>query len=570
MIWKSRAKVNEKRWRTRILIATAVILIGALPALRFGPRLASHWEQYRLISEARGLLAKDEYRKAALCLRRTLELNTNHLEATRLFGGMAEKLGRPEAITLRERASHLAPNSFEDAEAWGSLAQRIGDQQSTREALRIMERTGPNRAGYHLILARMAQAEGQRGEARGHFLAALQAEPKNDEVQLEAAELDLEATVPAIQQEAQKNLERLRALPRFHLPALRALAAYEGRKGRLELALPLTKELIADPGATFSDRLMHLSALHATDNPHFAAYLNDLEEEAKGKPGPTALLLGWLDVHSLDMLSRDLAEKLPPEMTAKPPVALKLVENCVLLSDWKKLLKLTEHAEWGESEYLRLAYLSRSLAETGEAAEAEAKWKAAVAAVAQQPDHLDELAQLAAAWRWRARQEALLWYIAGISKRPQAALQTLALTYSRAHDTRNLLRALASLLALSPGDFPLKNNWAMTALLMRSDLDRATEAAREVYEARPTDPHAAATYAFALFTNDRTDDALEVMRKLTPEQLAAPSIAAYYGLLLAALRDPEAPKYLDLARNAKLLPEEEQLITKARRNFQEQ
>ena len=107
------------------------------------------------------------------------------------------------------------------------------------------------------------------------------------------------------------------------------------------------------------------------------------------------------------------------------------------------------------------------------------------------------------------------------------------------------------------------------AAALETDLDRAQAAARELYDAQPADPHAAATYAFALYTARRTDDALEVMRKLPPAQLQIPGIAAYYGLLLAAVRDPEAAKYLGLAQGARLLPEEEAIVRKAQVSLRE-
>ena len=54
------------------------------------------------------------------------------------------------------------------------------------------------------------------------------------------------------------------------------------------------------------------------------------------------------------------------------------------------------------------------------------------------------------------------------------------------------------------------------------------------------------------------------MRALNTTQLHDPSVAAYYGVLLAAAGDAEgAREYLKLGASAKLLPEEKALITKA-------
>jgi hypothetical protein len=54
------------------------------------------------------------------------------------------------------------------------------------------------------------------------------------------------------------------------------------------------------------------------------------------------------------------------------------------------------------------------------------------------------------------------------------------------------------------------------------------------------------------------------MDKLTPDQLRDPSLAMYYGVVLAAAGQKEkAQEYLRRASEAKLLPEEKALVVKA-------
>ena len=53
------------------------------------------------------------------------------------------------------------------------------------------------------------------------------------------------------------------------------------------------------------------------------------------------------------------------------------------------------------------------------------------------------------------------------------------------------------------------------------------------------------------------------MNTLSVEQLNNPTIGAYYGICLAAVRDEKARPYLDFAKQANLLPEEKALVDKA-------
>jgi len=55
------------------------------------------------------------------------------------------------------------------------------------------------------------------------------------------------------------------------------------------------------------------------------------------------------------------------------------------------------------------------------------------------------------------------------------------------------------------------------------------------------------------------------MSQLTPDQLHDPSVAAYYGILLAAAgQNDAATEYFGRAEKAKLLPEEEELVAQAK------
>jgi hypothetical protein len=65
--------------------------------------------------------------------------------------------------------------------------------------------------------------------------------------------------------------------------------------------------------------------------------------------------------------------------------------------------------------------------------------------------------------------------------------------------------------------------------------------------------------------------AVKVMSQLTPEQLHDPSIAAYYGIVLAgAGQNDAAREYFALAEKAPLLPEEEELVTRAKASLARQ
>jgi predicted Zn-dependent protease len=116
-----------------------------------------------------------------------------------------------------------------------------------------------------------------------------------------------------------------------------------------------------------------------------------------------------------------------------------------------------------------------------------------------------------------------------------------------------------------PGDPAMRNNFSQIALLLKVETVRACGMARDLHEAHPHDAAYASTYAFGLFQSGDVKAAIKTMSQLTPEQLHDPAIAAYYGIFLAAAGYAAAAReYFELAEEAKLLPEEQNLVAQAK------
>jgi Flp pilus assembly protein TadD len=110
----------------------------------------------------------------------------------------------------------------------------------------------------------------------------------------------------------------------------------------------------------------------------------------------------------------------------------------------------------------------------------------------------------------------------------------------------------------------VQNNFAQVALLLDADSERARRIAAELVRKEPANAAYVSTYAYSLLSAGDAAGALQAMQRLSDEQLQQPSIAAYYGIILAAAGDKRtAAQYLDRSREAFLLPEEKALVAKA-------
>ncbi len=299
--------------------------------------------------------------------------------------------------------------------------------------------------------------------------------------------------------------------------------------------------------------------------PEFEAALKNVQTAAAAKPEETASLLLWMQRNDRAADALVWAAELPAQTKAVPVVSAALGFCGVAVQDWPGLEKLVVKADWGALDFLRRALLARVFKERGNADLARTTWRDAVTTAARQTDGLLRLLRVAESWQWGEEARDIYWALADDPVTRQSALQQLYRDYSSAGDTAGLNRVVARLSELDPGSDILKNNRLIYSLLSGDRSAANLALARALYLKEPTNAAFTSTYAFALYVSGRTGEAVATMNTLRNDQLEEPANAAYYGVFLVANGAPaDARKYLDLARQAKLLPEERQLVEKAR------
>ena len=144
------------------------------------------------------------------------------------------------------------------------------------------------------------------------------------------------------------------------------------------------------------------------------------------------------------------------------------------------------------------------------------------------------------------------------------ALDALFRIYRASNELPELLQVAKQLHENSPHEAPLTCNYARLALLLAPNTEDAQHAAKEAYEAAPTDPACAVTYAFALYGIGRTTEGLEILKKLPNEQLHDSHAAVYVALLLLDNNERDAAReFIDAAQKGTLNVEERKLLDEA-------
>ncbi|HSV62529.1 MAG TPA: hypothetical protein VLH83_04225 [Chthoniobacterales bacterium] len=526
------------------------------------------WQQRRLVAEANALVNEGDYRRASLDARRILQINPENAEACRILARIAEKTGGRAALEWRRRVMELGQATPADLILLARAAVRVDDRQTAEVAMGKLPPSAKETADYHALLADIAYARRDGVEMEHQLSEASRLDPSNNDYMMRLAALRLGATDRELRDKGKQTLLEMQKNPALRREATRFLTEDALRQNTTLAAVELARQLDSFPDKTFADRLLLLSALDAAKDNGFAAFLAEMKTSSADDPERAAPLLTWLNMHRRESDAITWRATLPPGILGQTMVQIALSDSYVAAKDWTGLQRIVSSGNWGTVDFLRHALNARALRELGSEPESAAQWDNAVKEVAPSAREALTLAETVQKWGWRAEAVELLWIVSKDPTRGDDALRALYDYFAKIGDTENLYRVLLHKVELHPDDLNVQNNLAQLSLLLNLNPDRGQKLAHDVYEKDRKNPAYVSTYAFGLHLAGDSQEAQEVLETLTPEQLRQPEIATYYGIILAAVGDQaRAAEYLDLADKANLLPQEKELVEKARRSL---
>jgi thioredoxin-like negative regulator of GroEL len=523
------------------------------------------WQERRLIQKAEESMNRGDSATASLAARAVLQMKPESVPANRIAAEISERNGDAGALVWRRKLAQAPNHSMEDVLALARAALQFNDVATARQSVAQVAESERASGGYHAVVAMIAQVEKQNETAEKEWAEALRYSPEEKSYQLQLGAARLRLTDPAKRDAGTSMLNSLRSDAKFRAPATRILVSEAiARHKSVGEIQQLVRELNSYSESTFSDAVMMADVLRQTNDREFALYLPELEKKAAGNGKDLVMLLSWMNQSSLNLLALDFLKTVNPELLKTWPVPMAVADIYVRLQEWTHLEQALNGADWRNFEFARHAYMARALRGEDKSAGAEREWSLATkgAAVGSEPTMM--LLRLTAMWGWRAEETDLLWALTKYPDKEKEAIQALYVYYQKNRDSQGLYRVLVRLTEDNPGNLDTQNNLAQISLLLDVKTQEARRMAAEVYHKVPGNPAYATTYAYALLTKGDTQAAAKVMATLSEEQLKDPAVSAYYGLCLAAVKDPRAGKFLDAGDKAKLLPEERVLLDKAR------
>ena len=561
---------NEVYYRffTR-LVATAVILmvLAALTAtIKAGRHHYRHYQEERAQKQAQAFLAHGDYRNAALSARQALVLNLNNVPACRVMAELADRSHSPLTLEWLQRIVQNEPTVENKLIlATAGLNYQKPPFPLTIQILDELALTASNSASYQVVAASLAVHTYRLAEAEAHFEAAATLEPKNELFRMSVAILRMALTNTMEQAQSRAILEKMRSDESLGLLVLRALVADRLLHKDAAAANTYSGQLAANPRATLADQLQNLEILRQLKSDEFNDRLQTVQQQVATNAPAVAELSSWMQTRGLVTENLDWLTGLTIHLLDQRPVQVALAQGYLQSGHWTALLKITGQSNWGDLEFLRFALIFRAWSQLGATGEADSNWKAAMGEAAGHHEAMTQLLQLVESWHLEQKREAVLLEMVQEFPDERQTRQDLELLYFNSGNTLGLHQLYVILNTHFPAETAYKNDLAATSLLLNTDVRKACQWAAETYAENPSNPIEASTYAFALHTQGRDKQGLDVMQQLKPAELAQPSVALYYGVLLAATgKTDQAKPWLQIAQTkGHLLPEEKQLLSTA-------
>lgn len=547
---------------TIILAVMAFLAIGAYTG-RQGYRT---WKGRKALQSATVALKSGDYGKASLWLRRAISADEKNIAAVRMMGDFASLMKAPAEVYWRQRLMNLQPTEFTNRLLLANACLAHNDYVTAKEVLDGVDARGRQAAEFFKVSAALALATGHYEQAEAHCLDTLKLQPDYAIAKLNLASIRIRRTDPKASEEARALLESLVVVPEVSLQALRHLTSHALEVKDLQRASAYSERLMGSTNLLFSDRLLRLTVLASCKSPLLATELAGLQRETATNRTQTFGLGRWMLESKGAAPTLAWLRSLPADISTNLPVAMVVADAYQGVKDWRNLQQFVSQSRWGELEFLRFAFLSRSIAEQGLATAAKAEWSKAMQEAAGRLDRLNALKDVAIAWRWLPQVEQVLWDIVNRFPAEKSAVQSLANLLYIDGKTRSLLTLYAQALKADPKNLGLKNNLAYIALLLNAEQYGPHVLAAEISKAAQGNPSLLTTYALSLHLQKKSGEALRLMSQFPPESFKDPHVAGYYGLFLEAGGEMVKSKpYFELAASALLLPEERLLFRPAKR-----
>lgn len=570
MSFRSFYRHNRVWFLPAVVFLALVVGAGLLWTLK--PRIGKVYHRIRsdmYLASAEKFLAAKDYASAKIQLQNAIRHDFTRGDAWVKMAAVFRAEGNADHVVVLMRAFELDP-AREDVAI--SLLRACAETRRVDVANvvlpKILQKFDRNSEVWHLggvlLLTQQRYREGYQALLKARELA-----PDDSRVRVSVATLELVANDPAVAERGRKALEDLRSKPEFFAAATQSLAEAASARDPKK-AIQLWTEMIERDPENWTAKVKRLDLVRKGDAAEGDREIENLWKTAKSVQQRMDLITrraSWTGAAD----GEKLLDKLPPEERRRQEVRLLEIALKAQQNKWPDVARLAKE----EAEKLQVPDEQRLnfwlwLARAQRSQKDESTARMSLRGAEQIAVKNAQLAFLAADLleRWGMGDVALPFFDAAVSSAANNQVRLLALTrlirqYEGKRDTAKILECYEKLLEVMPANLLVKNNVASLLLWVGRDRERAVKMAQEVYEARPSEPAVADTYARALAAEGRAADAIVIYEKLPGQAMQQPALrVAYADALVRAGRAADAAVQLANLDASSLLPEQQKLAEK--------
>jgi tetratricopeptide (TPR) repeat protein len=534
-VWDAlNALESNRALRWKIYVSAGAVALATAGGIWYYPV----WRQNNAIRVTAQWLAAGKLDRASDSLREAVQLAPNRSDTWAIAAIFEERLGHLDmAANCEARASELAPDDVNLKYQWAAMSLLAARLTEADRALSSVPEAVKVKSAYAERLAgELARLRNETAAARKHFDAAVRLDPTplpNDEVPLGVVLLSSPRADERVR--GRTLLEKWAPDPLWGANALRVLMSEAQSRKDNPAVVRYAEALRIHPARSTNDEIDCLGALEKADAAHFKSALADTEQAFGYDAGSASNLTAWLCGRGRSGEAVRWLRSLPSDFTHTQPVVYAMAEALRVAGDWKGLRDWTKAGSWDANlEYVRQGYSLNAARNLGDTALADRLWKGMLSAAATNGGQAYFVAGIFHVWGWSDEANQLLWITAGVPGLAMNSLGLLARNYDLQHNAEGMYRAFAKLHGLRQDDPIFANNFAYLAALTGNDRLRAVEVARRNTERFPGEAAYWSTYAFTLYRDGRTAEALAALEPRAAAAKTSRAFAFTYGLVLAS------------------------------------
>jgi len=521
-----------KKFFTHPLVIAHIILILLVGGFFVAKILAwpayKEWQNQRLITQASELIESESYEKAYLAIRKVI-IQSDDPEAWNLALTIAEQVPEKYEVIpqLLSKLIQLEPQNPKHVQKLCLIALGIGQNEIAKQTFAKYPEDQRDTGTYHSLGYQIAIRDKDTDQAILHLQALQKLDPENNEFNYLLSALNIQNESELVQSQAKEKLETLTENPKMRFPALRALLGHAILQKDEQEALKYARQILASDSISLGDRLSAMEAFQLFKKDEVPALLNTLKENNYSTAAQHYLILEFFLKYQMFNDAKAWIANIPEELSADPVLAPKIAQVFYLTQDWAMLKKALANSQWGEKDYGRFLLLALASRAQQDEFAFQDNWEKALLATNNDPDILKMIIDQILRWNWKKEAFEVMEKLYKQNPQDDKLYSALTAFYLNTNKTPELIRHLQLRLEYKPDDIIAKNNLALISIIKGQNLSSSFAYARANHEAEPDDPSFRTTWVLALILQDRIEEALLEIEKISPEDRRHPQRCIY-------------------------------------------